>query len=380
MPDSKRRTRRPLSAAAVLAVLATGSHATAAAVPARAPTFKRGISIGHWLAKMHDGEPYGAPSFSRNDVVWIAQRGFDHIRLPVDGRLWWLADGSLDEAKVAPFVQALEWARESGMGAVLDMHFLPSGAYDPNSQDLAVFTDAASRRKASTFWNRIARRFAREGPYLRFELINEPMAPRNEQLNTLNAALLAAIRESDRERVVYVTSNQSSAFATLDELAIPDDPKVAMLVHYDEPAVFTHQRASWKLCPPDMPLVLFPGKVPDMSGFVPPGHFAAKASLTELKAEDVDAAFAEAAAWLARHAPGKEVYLGEFGVYEAAPAESRRTYIATVRAAAERHGWGWAVWDYRSSFAVRAPDGTPTPVLEGLFPAGPPGGPALQEP
>ena len=71
--------------------------------------------------------------------------------------------------------------------------------------------------------------------------------------------------------------------------------------------------------------------------------------------------------WLATHAPNIEVYLGEFGVYEKAPDESRARYIRAVRQAAEKHGWGWAVWSYNGGFAVRTDDGQPTPVLTGLF-------------
>ena len=330
-------------------------------------TFKRGISIGHWLAKVRAGEAYGAPSFGRADMAWIAQQGFDHVRFPVDGRLWVQTDGGLDETKIDPFLKAVQWAREFGMSSVLDMHFLPGGKMDPNGQDQAIFTDARARAEAASFWSKVAQRLKGEGAYLRFEAINEPMAPSNEQLNTLNLEILAAIRKVDPARVVYVTSNLSSVFTTLKDVQVPTDPNVAILLHYDEPLVFTHQRTSWKHCPPDMPLVNFPGKVPDLTSLFPADHFAYKASLTELKIEDVNAAFAEATAWLKKHAPGKEVYLGEFGVYEKAPAESQTTYIATVRRAAEKNGWGWCIWDYRSSFAVRASDGTPTPVLGGLF-------------
>ena len=355
-----------LSLTLLLGVLPARSFATETGTGSAAPTFKRGISIGHWLAKVRDGV-YGAPWFGRDDVRWIAQQGFDHIRYPVDGRLWLLADGSLDETKIAPFLQAVKWTRENGLGSVLDMHFLPGGTYDPNSQDPTIYTDDRARVKAAEFWGKVARRFSAEGAYLRFELINEPMAPRNGQLNALNSTLLAAIRQSDQNRVVYLTSNESSSFATLEDVVVPDDPHVVLLLHYDEPLVFTHQRTSWKHCPPDMPLVHFPGKVPDMTGIVPSDHFAMKASGTELTVADIEAAFAKATAWLRQHATGKEIYLGEFGCYEGAPAESRRAYIAAVRATAERNGWGWAIWDYKSSFAVRTADGKPTAVLEGLF-------------
>jgi endoglucanase len=335
--------------------------------PLSAPTFKRGISVGHWLAKYHDGQDYGAPWFSVADVAWIAHHGFDHIRYPVDGRVWLRADGSLDEAKIGVFLAAVRWGREAGLGTVLDMHFLPGGEDDPNQQDALIFTNETARSKAANFWGKVARRLKDEGAWLRFELINEPMAPVDEQLNALNHEALASIREVDATRVVYITSNRSSVFGTFSAVTVPNDPHVAIVLHYDEPLVFTHQRAPWKHCPPDMPLVEFPGRVPDLRKLFPADHFAAQASLTELKVSDIDSAFAQVAKELAERAPGKEVYLGEFGCYEQAPADSRRRYVTAVREAAERNGWSWAVWDYKSSFAVRGPDGKPTVVMESLF-------------
>jgi endoglucanase len=356
-----------LALASFFLLAATLPAATSVALPAN-PTFQHGISVGHWMAKMRSGQPYGGPWFGRDDVAWIAQQGFDHVRWPVDGRLWLLPDGSLDEAKIARFLEAVIWARDHGMSSVLDMHFLPGGGtYDANNQDLAIFTDEKARSKAAEFWGKVAQRLAGEGAWLRFELVNEPMAPRHDQLNALNLALLAAVRTADRQRVVYLTSNLSSSFATLADVTVPDDRNVAIVLHYDEPMIFTHQRASWKQLPANMPPVNFPGVVPDLTKLVPPDHFAAKVSLTELKIEDVDTAFAKAAKWLRANAPGKEVYLGEFGSYEMAPADSRRIFARTVRTAAERHGWGWAVWDYKSSFGVRRNDGSSTAVLDGLF-------------
>lgn len=359
------RTLSRLFAAFTFIVALLCSAAAADDAPA---TFKRGVSVGNWMAKIRRGQPFGGPSFTREDVAWIAQHGFDHLRIPVDTRLLLLADGALDEPKIARFLEAVGWARAHQLGVVLDAHFLPGGtaAYDANVQDTAIFTDEKARAAAAALWGQLARRFSAEGPWLRFELINEPFAPQHDQLNQLNRAALAAIRAHDSKRVVYLTSNLSSAFATLAEVAVPADPNVALLLHYDIP-IFTHQRASWKQLPATMPPVSFPGTVPDLAGLVPADHWAAKTSGAALNVEDVEAAFAKVSAWLAQNAPGREVYLGNFGSYETAPAASRRTYTATVRAAAERRGWGWAVWEYRGSFGVRRADGAATVVLEGLF-------------
>lgn len=331
------------------------------------PSFRKGVSIAHWLAKVYDPAGPGGAFFGRDDVQWIARSGFDHVRIPVDGRWIWRTDGTLDEERLAPLVHALAWSREAGLGVVIDMHFLPGGVFDRDNQDPAIFTQGKAADKAALFWARFAARFRNEGRYVRFELINEPFAPDSSDLNRLNRRLMAAVRSVDSDRFLYITSNLSSTFDTLAGVEVPSDPRVGIVLHYDEPEVFTHQRASWKHCPADMPQVEFPGTVPDLRSLFPPEHFAYKASLTVLSARDIDAAFDRAQAWLAVHAPGKPVYLGEFGAYEAAPGPSRRRYIRAVRQAAESHGWGWAVWSYNGSFTVRDKQGQATPVLEGLF-------------
>lgn len=330
-------------------------------------SFKRGISVGHWLAKFDEKHGYGGDWFGERDIEWIAGQGFDHIRYPVDGRLWLKQDGSLDETKVAVFDRALQVTKTHGMAVVLDMHFLPGGTYDKNTQDLRLFTDPSERKKAATFLALVTTRFLHEGDALRFELINEPMAPTNAQLNQLNSELIAAVRMIDKNRVLYITSNLSSSFKTLEDVSIPQDPKVALLLHYDEPSVFTHQRTSWKNYPDEMPEIHFPGRVPDLSNYLPPDHYAYATSNTELTEQAIADDFAMAQAWINKHAPGKEVYLGAFGVYQKAPGRSRYNYLKAVRRHAEKYSWGWCVWDYKSSFGVRLENNDLTSALRGLF-------------
>jgi len=331
-------------------------------------TFKKGVNISHWLSQNGPDQPYAAAWFDEEDVAWIAAQGFDHIRYPVDGRVWLRPDGSLDETKIAPFVRALAWTKAHGLGAILDMHFLPGASFDPDDQQGAAFTDDALQAKVADFWARAARRFAGEGDYLRFEILNEPVAPKNEQLNAFNRRMLAAIRESNPMRIVYITSNRWSVFTNVGDIEVPADPHVAITLHYYEPMLFTHQRASWARFPANMPAVKFPGPLPDLTGFVPADHYAFKPAGYELTVKQIDDAFDRVAAWAAKHAPGREIHLGEFGVYEPADAASKRNYLAAIMANTTRLGWGWAVWDYQDSFGVRDGAGRATPILEGLFP------------
>jgi len=339
----------------------------ASAIAPKLATFKRGVNISHWLSQNYAERPYAADWFGEEDLTWIAKQGFDHVRFAVDGREWLLADGSLDEKKIAPFEKALVWVRKHGLNAILDMHFLPGASFDPGSQESAVFTDQALQAKVAEFWRKVANRYAHEGDYLRFEILNEPVAKENKQLNAFNRVMLAAIRESNPSRVVYVTSNRWSSFSTITSVEMPDDPHVALTLHFYEPFIFTHQRASWVGCPPDMPLVKFPGRVQDLSALFPKENFLKYATPGELTVAQIDATFATLADWVKSHNPKAEVYIGEFGVHEPADADSKRAYVTAVCNLCEQHGWGWAVWEYEGSFGVRDVKGEPTPILEGLF-------------
>jgi endoglucanase len=199
-------------------------------------------------------------------------------------------------------------------------------------------------------------------------VLNEPVAEKNGQLNSFNRRMLAAIRESNPKRIVYLTCNRWSAFTTVGDMEVPADPFVAITVHYYEPLLFTHQRASWAKFPANMPAIRFPGPVPDLTGFVPTDHFAFKPAGYELTVKNVDDAFDKVAEWAAKHAPGREIYLGEFGVYLPADAVSKRNYLGAIMDNTERLGWSWAIWDYRDSFGVRDAKGNGTPILGGLFP------------
>ncbi len=360
-------------AAVGLSLPAGGRAETASsAAQARKPTFMRGVNIDNWLSQNGGDMTYAAPWFTAEDVAWIAAHGFDHIRFPIDSRIWLKPDGTLDEAKVAPFDRALAWVRQNHLGAILDVHFLEGADFNSGpASDVRVFTDPALMEQAANLWRTLARRYAREGDYLRFEILNEPKARENAQLNPFNFRMLAAIRESNPTRVVYFPVNKWNTIPNVDDLELPaDDPNVAVTVHFYEPLLFTHQKATWVYPQPDrMPPIPFPGPVPDLSRLpVNPEHPLPSPLPTALSAEkDIDPLFAHLAAWAKSKAPGREILLGEFGVYYRADPQSTINWVRAVRHDCERYGFGWCVWGYRSVFPVRQKDGSPAPMLEGLM-------------
>ncbi|HVT73063.1 MAG TPA: cellulase family glycosylhydrolase [Lacunisphaera sp.] len=332
------------------------------------PTFQRGVNICHWMSQCFD-RPYAGDWFGEKDVQWIAAHGFDHIRFPIDARLWLKPDGSLDPAKIKPFEDAIQWSRRQHLGIILDVHFLPGADFNDGG-DGRAFVDPKIQDQAVGIWREIARRFAPEPADLRFEIINEPVAPENKQLNVLNRRVLAAIRESNPTRIVYLTSNRWSIIGTIDDVELPDDPNIAFTFHFYEPIVFTHQNAPWVFAKTGAPAVKFPGVVPNVAPYGKPGDAVASAVGRTLSvAADIDAPFARMAAWAEKHAKGREILLGEFGVYRAADDASTQAWLHGVLEACKRHGFGWNLWGYRSGeFGVVDWEGHETRILGDLEP------------
>lgn len=363
-----------LAAAALVALgsssLVDSASAASDAATRAAPTFKKGVNISHWLSQNGGKYTFGAPWFNAEDVKWIATHGFDHIRIAVDVRLCLNPAGELDDAKLKPVWDALGWAKANHLNVVFDAHFLPGADFNSKGGDNRAFTDPALMDKVAGLWRELAQRFAKEGDYLRFEILNEPVADENQQVNTFMHRMLASIRESNPTRVVYVTSNRWSGFSTVPDVVLPDDPNIALTVHFYEPMIFTHQRAPWTNYKDNMPPIEFPGKVPDLTGTYEPGTPAGMLREgEELTEAEIGQRFAKVAEWVKENRPGLEVYVGEFGVYEPAPKESKKRWLRKVVSECESHGWGWAVWEYEGAFGVHAPDGSGTDVLEGLFPS-----------
>jgi endoglucanase len=60
--------------------------------------------------------------------------------------------------------------------------------------------------------------------------------------------------------------------------------------------------------------------------------------------------FAKAAAWATRFQ--RPLYLGEFGVSEAADSRARASWARAVAREAEQLGFSWAYWQFISNFGV----------------------------
>jgi endoglucanase len=276
------------------------------------------VTVNHWLSGMYDDHTYGASWFDEEDVSWIAAQGFDHLRFRVSGHEWTKPDGSLEPAKLAPFDRALTWAKAHRLGVVISVTSVPGVKFAHKTP--ADFGDEKLQASAALLWGAIARRYAGEGDALRFELLHSPDAKQPAPLYAMYRRALAAIRESSPTRVVYLVPNQGRTDNASDQLLL-DDHTALSFVYWE---------------------------VEDKSS------------------EGIAAGLAKLGTWAAIHARGRELYVAELPVCEDEDPDVTRQFITSVKAAVEKHGIGWAAYDYESGCAVRGKDGSANKNLEAL--------------
>lgn len=348
----------------------------AAPAPARDPavyTFRRGVNVNHWLGdnlapSQHPDALYGATWFDDEDIAWIAGQGFDHLRIWVAGHNWIDGNGELDASKLAPFDAALRGARQHRLGVVLAMYGLPGyrtevrGGAPPGDVG-SPFTDPATRADAAYLWWLVARRYAEVGAQLRFELLAQPEADSADGLRAYHAEALEAIRRIDSDRLVYLSPRDAS-IEHVDDVVF-SDPKTALSLGFTEPEIFTFQFGG-----PRQLKLGFPGKVPDLRGHADKLLDPAwqRYASTEWTPASIHTLIEQLVARATRTARRHEVYIARIGVMRGVDDGSARAYLRTVRDALDRHGLGWAVYDYHTGGAVRGGDGTagPTRIVDGL--------------
>lgn len=259
----------------------------------------------------------------------IAEAGFDTLRLPINAGDHWTGAG-LDPAFAARVKETVDRARAAGLFVIVDLHHYDAFVADPVG-------------KADEFldiWRALAGMFAGEDG-LAFELLNEPTAETDiADLLPLYGEALGVIRDVHPEAWVIFGGTHWNRLGKMLDLPRPEDPRVAHTFHYYQPVKFTHQQAPWHKDPH------------------PPRNWGSDADRAGVTA-DLERAGAH-------HTP---VFLGEFGVINAAPRADRLAWIAHVRREAERLGLPWCHWGFGARFGVFDPD-TDTwdeGVLDALF-------------
>jgi endoglucanase len=339
----------------------------------RVEHLRRGINISDWFAQAGDPSGYTKEHFetaiTAHDLDLIQGMGFDHVRLSVDPRLMFHARQAdrITPEDLAYLDAAVKMILDRGLAV-----------------DISVFADAEFKAKLASddefveqfgdFWRALARHYANlDAERVFFEILNEPESRDRYRWYGVEAKLAAAIREGAPQHTIIATGAHWSDDDDLVFLEPLRDANVIYAFHFYESHIFTHQGATWSSNYwhnlKGVPYPSTPENVQAAAAEVPDAvHRLAvvRYGLDRWNAGRVDAEIGQVAAW-AEHW-GVPVICNEFGVYRKnAEPKDRAAWFTDVRTSLEKHGIGWAMWEYHGGFGVVTTQGGQSVPDEGTL-------------
>jgi endoglucanase len=313
--------------------------------PAAAAHFKKGINLGNRLEAPNEGDWEG--TIQAEDFPFIAQRGFDHVRIPIrfSGHALAASPYTIDAAFFTRVDTVLDQATAANLAVVVDMHH-----YD----DLATNV-AAERDRFVALWRQIAARYQSRPDTVAFELLNEPYSQLDTTWNDVMLPAIEAIRATNPRRLLIVDSVFWADPTRLSALRLPDDANIMTAIHLYEPKLFSFQGQDWIGAAFLTTDVIFPGPPEAPIDPVQAAKDTAWANQWFIDYNTKPAATnpsgpATVAAQIAliaayRQSQGRTVYNGEWGPQDGGALDSRVRLVTEVRQQCESAGIGWAIWE-----------------------------------
>jgi endoglucanase len=348
------------------AVLLTAQNAapipstqTASSVPAsRLARMRHGINASEWFAQVYDQRGYTREHFqtwtTAEDVALIKSMGFDHVRLSVNPQPM-MSNHRPDEISAEYFGYldaAVKMILDQGLSVVIDLH--------PDSDfKTRLAKDDSFVQESADFWRALAHHYSTwDAERVFFEILNEPEMSDRYRWYGVQAKLAVAIRQGAPQHTMIAAGARWSADDELVFLEPIRDSNVIYNFHFYEPHIFTHQGATWGAYVWHWVKGLHYPSSPESAAKVAAGAPDAVDRLVIIRygqdrwdAQRIDSEITQVAEWA--HRRGVPVVCNEFGAYrQYAVPQDRAAWILDVRTALERHGMGWAMWDYSGGFGV----------------------------
>ena len=276
------------------------------------------------------------PPFQETDFQWIADWGFDFVRLPMSYHCWssperWL---ELDETVLVHVDAAVELGQRHGLHVCLNLHRAPGYCVNPPPESRNLWRDADALAACCHHWRTFAKRYCGiASTRLSFDLVNEPPAPcdamtRAEHERVIRA-LTGAIREEDPDRLI-IADGMGGGNDPIPELA---DLGVAQSCRAYLPMGISHYKAPWA-GGERFPVPQWPGR--DLLGV----------------RWDRPRLEAHYGAWAHLMTRGIGVHCGEGGCFRETPHAVFLAWFRDVLEILTGHGIGYALWNFRGPFGV----------------------------
>lgn len=296
--------------------------------PARLPRW-RGFNLLEKFTQRKEGNP----PFSEQDFKWIADWGFNFVRLPMS-YLCWTEPGDwrkLRDDELKHIDEAVEFGKRYGVHVNLNFHRAPGYCVNPPAEPKDLWTDGEALEVCALHWAAFAKRYRGiPNRQVSFDLFNEPNDQADDNYARIVKRLVEAIRAEDPQRLIIADGLRwgNKPVPKLIPLG------VAQSTRGYQPMRVSHHKASWvngqDWPEPSWPLTLKEGDVWDKD---------------RLRREQIEP-------WLTLAKQGSGVHVGEWGAFHRTPYPVALAWMKDCLDLWKEASWGWALWNLRGTFGV----------------------------
>lgn len=322
-------------------------------------TLGHGVNISHWLSQRGDHQPAKADFFTREDILFLKEQGFDHVRLPIEESIMWQEDGTRNPHAFQMLDTAIEWANEADLTVIVDLHIVNSHHFNASNDGgkNTLFSDPASQDHLVSLWDDLSSFLEKwNNDFLAYEILNEAVADNHEDWNKLLAKCIPAIRKLEPERPLIIGSNRWQQAETMPFLKIPfNDPNIILSYHFYAPFPFTHYQASWVggYGDYDGP-INYPGLITDQETLTSLPEGPAKSMLADNLGPHTKETLREemqpAINFARQH--NMPLYCGEWGSLKTVDREDMLQWYRDMSEILREEGVQSAIWDYKGGFNI----------------------------
>jgi endoglucanase len=326
---------------------------------------EQGVNIAHWLSQSDARGEERRNFFTESDVEYIAELGFDHIRLPIDEEQMWDKEGNKKEEAFQLLHNAIQWCNQNGLKTIVDLHIIRSHHF--NKEKRPLWTNPEEQEKFIGLWEDLSGELKKYGnDEVAYELMNEAVAEDPDNWNQLIKKTINSIRKEEPKRKIVVGSNRWQSVHTFDELELPkNDDNLIVSFHFYIPMPITHYKASWTKVGEYEGPVSYPGKIikeKHLEGL--PEDLAATLEDQNgyYNQDTLEKLIKKPVRFAKKH--GLPLYCGEWGSLSTLQQKPRLQWYEDVREILEKYDIAWANWNYKSgSFGIVDSDGDPNQEL-----------------
>ena len=324
-------------------------------------TLQRGVNLSHWLSQRGEiPREVMLTYITEFDFIMLKDAGFDHVRIPIDEVEFWDEDGNPREDAWRCLQNGLNWAKQHGLRAVVDLHIIRShyfnAANEGTTDGNTLWTDPREQEKFVDLWREISDRLGHHCvDWVAYEFMNEAVGDDPEDWNNLLRKVYYPIREKESTRTFVMGSFHFQILDTLKDLWVPKgDPNLIISFHNYDPSLITHHKAEWTPLAAYKGPIQYPGKpIPDeslLAGLPEETRALLKERNKPFGYEQILDRLQIAIDFREKH--GLPMYCGEWGCIIYAPREVRLAYYRDWIKAFNELGIAQAIWDYKGHFQI----------------------------